>query len=56
MADTLLFLYLIFFILVCVGAFTKTGQELQYEYMAFRDTKRFMHSKGLKWPPNERWS
>lgn len=52
--DILFTIYIIFFIVICGGAFTKRGQELQYEYFAFKSTQKYMHSRGLKWPPDEK--
>lgn len=53
MADILLIIYIIFFVLVCICAATPTGKEIQQEYMAFKSTQKYMHSKGLRWPPRE---
>ena len=50
MANILFWLYAAFFILVCTGAATPAGKKLQYEYLAFRDTKRFYKQKGIRWP------
>lgn len=46
----LFILYIIAFIVICFLAFTKTGQKFQYEFLAWRETKRFYESKGIKWP------
>lgn len=42
--------YVIFFFFVCLGAFTQKGQQLQYEYLAFRETKQYMLKQGIRWP------
>lgn len=55
MADIIFVFYIILMIVVCVGAFTPGGIDLQREYLAFRDTKRYMNSKGLPWPPRRYW-
>ncbi len=52
-ADATFIVYLIFTLIICVIAFFKDGKELQWEFLAFRDTQRYMHSKGLRWPPRE---
>lgn len=56
MADIIFSFYIIFMVIVFVVCVTPQGKSLQQEYMAFRTTQKYMHSKGLKWPPNERWS
>ena len=50
LVDFFFILYIVLFVLVCLCAFTKTGQKLQWEFFAWRDTKRFYESEGIKWP------
>ena len=51
MLSNILFIcYIIFFVFVCLGAFTPKGQQLQYEYFAFRETKQYMLKQGIRWP------
>lgn len=51
MLSNILFIcYVIFFIFVCLGTFTPKGQQLQYEYLAFRETKQYMLKQGIRWP------
>ena len=53
MTDILLIIYFIFFVLVCICAATPAGKEIQQQYLAFKLTQKYMHSKGLRWPPRE---
>lgn len=53
MADVLFVMYIVICVVILVGALTPAGKESQQEYMAFKTTRKYMHSKGLRWPPRE---
>jgi len=43
----LFIVYIIFFAVICFLAFTKTGQNFQYEFFAWRTTKHFYDMKEI---------
>lgn len=46
--DILFYIFIILLILACIGAITPVGIDLQREYFAFRETKRYYAEKGIE--------